>query len=92
MLFNIYMKPLGEIVWNVGVQCHQYADDIQLYFLLPHKSEEAASALDSCLVSVMDWMRVNKLKLKPKKTELLLVSRKADQGIGIQYWMGLYPH
>ena len=32
----------------------------------------------------MDWMRANKLKLNPDKTDVFLVSRKADQGIGIQ--------
>ena len=31
----------------------------------------------------MDWMRVTKLKLNPDKTEVLLVSQKADQGTGM---------
>ena len=36
----------------------------------------------------MVWMRMNQLKLNPHKTEVLLVSRKADQGIGIQAVLG----
>ena len=32
----------------------------------------------------MNCMRVNKLKLNSDKTELLLVSQKADQGAGMQ--------
>ena len=32
----------------------------------------------------MDWMRANKLKLNPDKAEVLLVSRKPNQGIGLQ--------
>ena len=30
----------------------------------------------------MDWVRANKLKLNPDKTEVLLVSHKANQRIG----------
>ena len=50
----------------------------------PSKSKEVVLALDQCLVSVMDWMRVNKLKLNLGKLKVHLVSQKADQGIGIQ--------
>uniref|UniRef100_A0A803TWP1 Reverse transcriptase domain-containing protein n=1 Tax=Anolis carolinensis TaxID=28377 RepID=A0A803TWP1_ANOCA len=32
MLFNIYMKPLGEVIRSSGVGCHLYADDIQLSY------------------------------------------------------------
>ena len=32
----------------------------------------------------MGWVRVNKLKLNQDKTEVLLVSHEADQGIGTQ--------
>ena len=36
MLFNIYMKLLGEVVWSFWVQCHQYVNDTQLH-LIPGK-------------------------------------------------------
>lgn len=84
MLFSIYMEPVKEIIQRFGIWCHQYADNIQLYFSLPPKSEEAASSLDQCLISVIDWMRMNTLKFNPDETEVLLVSGKRDQGIGIQ--------
>ena len=77
MLFNIYLKPLGKVVRSFGVQCHQYADDTKLYLSFPPNFREAV------LVSVMGWMRANKLKVNPDKTEVLLVSWKADEGIGI---------
>ena len=32
----------------------------------------------------MDWMRANKLKFNADKTEVLLVSHKANQETGIQ--------
>ncbi|KAF7252032.1 AP-4 complex subunit sigma-1 [Varanus komodoensis] len=31
MLFNIYMKPLEEVIRRCGLQNHQYTDDTQLY-------------------------------------------------------------
>uniref|UniRef100_A0A803TKZ4 Reverse transcriptase domain-containing protein n=1 Tax=Anolis carolinensis TaxID=28377 RepID=A0A803TKZ4_ANOCA len=84
MLFNIYMKPLGEVIRSFGVRCHLYADDTQLYYSFPPKSKEAPRILDQCLAAVLAWMSVNKLRLNPDKTEVLQVSRTSDRGIGWQ--------
>uniref|UniRef100_A0A803TBI4 Reverse transcriptase domain-containing protein n=1 Tax=Anolis carolinensis TaxID=28377 RepID=A0A803TBI4_ANOCA len=84
LLFNIYMKPLGEIIRSFGVRCHLYADDVQLCHSFPPVTKEAVQVLNRCLATVSDWMRANKLKLNPDKTEVLLVSRKAEQDIGLQ--------
>uniref|UniRef100_A0A803T4Q0 Reverse transcriptase domain-containing protein n=1 Tax=Anolis carolinensis TaxID=28377 RepID=A0A803T4Q0_ANOCA len=84
MLFNIYMKPLGEIIRSFGVRCHLYADDVQLCRSFPTVTKEAVQVLNQCLAAVSDWMRANILKLNLDKTEVLLVSRKAEQGIGLQ--------
>uniref|UniRef100_A0A803T782 Reverse transcriptase domain-containing protein n=1 Tax=Anolis carolinensis TaxID=28377 RepID=A0A803T782_ANOCA len=84
LLFNIYMNPLGEIIRSFGVRCHLYADDVQLCHSFPPVTKEAVQVLNRCLAAVSDWMRANKLKLNPDKTEVLLVSRKAKQGIGLQ--------
>ncbi|XP_062822834.1 uncharacterized protein LOC100554203 isoform X4 [Anolis carolinensis] len=40
--------------------------------------------LNQCLAAVADWMRRNKLRINPDKTEALLVSRSSDWGIGWQ--------
>ena len=84
MLFNIYMKPLGAVIWSFGVHCHQYADDTQLYFSFSSSSGEAVDVLNPCLAATMDWMRANKLKLNPDKTEMLLVAGSSDQIAGVQ--------
>ena len=84
MLFNIYMKPLGAVIQSFGVCCHQYADDTQLYFSFSTSSGEAVEVLNQCLAVTMDWMRANKLKLNPDKTEMLLVGGSSDWMVGAQ--------
>lgn len=54
------------------------------FFSFPSKSDGAVLVLNQRLVPVMVWMKVNKLKRKPDKAEeVLLVSKKVNQGIGI---------
>ena len=73
MLFNIYMEPLGDVIRRFGLRSQQYADNTQLYLSFSTNSGEAVSVLNLCLDLIMDWMRVNKSKLNPDKTEVLLV-------------------
>ena len=40
--------------------------------------------LNRCLAVTMDWMRANKLKLNPDKTEMLLVGGSSDRMAGVQ--------
>ncbi|XP_053112476.1 uncharacterized protein LOC128327575 [Hemicordylus capensis] len=81
MLFNIYMKPLGEVIQGLGLSCQPYVDDTQLSCSLSLSPDprEAVAVLNRGLEAVMGWMWANKLKLNPDKTEVLLVSRRANR-------------
>ena len=84
MPFNMYMKPLDVVIQSFGVCCHQYYDDMQLYFSFSSSSGEAVEVLNWCLGATMDCMRANKLKLNPDKTEMLLVGGSSDRMVGVQ--------
>ncbi|KAF7251447.1 Mitotic checkpoint serine/threonine-protein kinase BUB1 beta [Varanus komodoensis] len=52
VLFNIYMKPLGEVI-RCGLRNHQYADDTQFYFSFSTNPGEAVTVLIWCLAKVI---------------------------------------
>ncbi|KAF7247854.1 ATP-binding cassette sub-family A member 13 [Varanus komodoensis] len=49
MSFNIYMKPLGEVIRRFGLWSHQYADDTQLYLSFTSNPGETVAVLNQCL-------------------------------------------
>lgn len=70
-LFNIYMKPLIQVICESGVPCHSYVDDTQLFVQLPiHGLID--SSLPVCLGRVEHWMAINQRKINNAKTELLM--------------------
>ncbi|KAF7239030.1 Potassium voltage-gated channel subfamily H member 6 [Varanus komodoensis] len=49
LLFNIYMKLLGEVIRRCGLRNHQYADDTQLYLSFSTNPGEAVAVRNQCL-------------------------------------------
>ena len=66
-LFNMYTKPLSDIIrLHKGVQFHSYADDVQLYiFADPRQADSMAQALHSlsaCMEDILAWMQPEHVK------------------------------
>lgn len=51
------------------------------YLSSPPHSKDAVLCLGQWVLSVMDWMGANRLKLNPGKTKMLLIGCMANQGI-----------
>lgn len=62
-LFNIYMRPLADIVRKHGVKLVSYADDTQLIVTLEQKEAGTASAFKACLSDLANWMKFSCLQL-----------------------------
>lgn len=56
LLFNIYMKPLDEVISWFRVRYHQYADSNQLYTSAPSCQNDATDILPECLKAVGAWI------------------------------------
>ena len=88
MLFNIYVRPLGEVIRGLGFLCHQYVDDTQLYLSFHPSPVDAVPSLECCLDAVLGWMRDNRLRMNPDKTENLQVGPPSVFGLGASLCLG----
>ena len=80
LLFTLYTTPLSGVISNHSIPHHLYADDSQLYVSFSAGDcTESIRKLNSCLVSVQNWMFSNRLKLNPDKTEFLLIGHKQQR-------------
>ena len=74
ILFSLYLQPLVDVLVTHGFQYHMYADDTQLYRSTElTKMPTLVESLQTCMVGVSSWMKANKLKLNPDKTEIMII-------------------
>jgi len=72
ILFILYMVEVFDIIAAYGVNCHCYADDMQVYASVPATMADAESLrLADCIVQLDQWMSKNRLKLNADKTQLI---------------------
>ena len=80
LLFSLYTSKWFDITSAHLPEVHCYADDTQLYMSFrPNAtfgSDEAISAMMTCIADIRDWMISDKLMLNDSKTEILLVGTR----------------
>lgn len=69
LLFNIYMRLLGEIIRHRRVRYYQCTDDTQMYIFVPGKLSTVVAVLSWFLEAVRVWMGNKKVQMNPGKTE-----------------------
>ena len=70
-----YRNCLGlRLMLSLGLGCHCYADDTQLYVSFrPDAQEQSISNLEACVDYIRGWMLQNRLMLNDSKTELMII-------------------
>ncbi len=71
------MTPLADILSELGIEFHVYADDHQLYLAFQPIDKDiadvAVNKIQRCMVEVKQWMVKNMLKLNDDKTEFIII-------------------
>jgi len=72
ILFVLYTADLVRLIENFGLHPHIYADDTQVYgFVVPTQAVHLRKQMSSCIDSVAEWLRANRLQLNAAKTGFL---------------------
>ena len=78
ILFTIYTASLGQLLRQLDVQYHLYADDSKLWIIFkPPELHTAIGQMEKCIASVQKWMLSHELKMNDDKTEFLVISSKS---------------
>ena len=76
ILFTIYTASLGQLLRQLDVHYHLYADDSQLW-VKPPDLDTAIGQMEKCIASVQKWMLSHELKMNDDKSEFLVISSKS---------------
>lgn len=73
-IFSLYMLPLYEIFKCRNVRFHSYADDTQFYLETSNEDiETTKTEIKTIIETLKHWLDMNKLKMNPEKTELIVL-------------------
>lgn len=59
LLFSISMLPLGEIIQNLNMSFHCYADNTQLYLPIQPSDQAGPTIFAKCLEGIKGWIANN---------------------------------
>jgi hypothetical protein len=77
LLYVLFTADIPHIIQSAGLNAHQYADDVQAY--IHCRATEAVGAMDqlnAVLESLNRWMKSNRLKLNPDKTQFIWIGNR----------------
>ena len=67
--FQMYVKPLSDIIDSHSIMHHSFADDLQLQISTPPDGiSELLHSMQSCIGDVKAWVTANMLELNDNKT------------------------
>ena len=80
VLFVLYTRDLQDIARVYDLNIHLFADDTQIYVSFDESNtDDVFRRLQRCFKHIQWWMGENFLKLNPSKTEVLVLTNKADK-------------
>ncbi len=77
------MTHLADILRELGIEFHVYADDHQLYLAFQPIEQDSAdivvNKIQRCMVEVKQWMVKNMLKLNDDKREFIVIGTRPQR-------------
>ena len=74
LLYLLYTAELERLILRHGLHIHQYADDSQVYNSVPVSDARiAVHRFAVCVQEINEWMRANRLRLNPTKTQVMFI-------------------
>ena len=84
ILYTVYASTISNYIEDYQVSILGYADDHSIYDSFNPNCSMSENAImsntESCLVSINEWMNLNRLKMNNEKTEFMLLGSRAQLG------------
>ena len=93
LLFSLYVQPISDIVRCHGLQCHYFADDLQLRLTFDLSTDSLSASLcqtELCFAEIKNWMTVNFLSINDENTEFLLIVPKSAANLVQNAYIRVY--
>ena len=90
LLFSLYTRRLSQLLDDLGLSYHMYADDTQVYCSFrDNEFQTAKDKITGALHSIKAWMASMKLRLNFSKTKVILFSPKHQRKMMMEKFRSL---
>ncbi len=80
---HVHVYNLADILRELGIEFHVYADDHQLYLAFQPIDQDSADVavnkIQRCMVEVKQWTVKNMLKLNDDKKEFIIIGTRQQR-------------